>query len=83
MPSLTDDRPAPRGVAPDLWRGPAVLGVSPDEPRPDGADAHGRAVEADPSNDPDDIAAWYPVFLGMLLLGLIGLGGLWVWYFAL
>jgi len=40
-------------------------------------------VEADPSNDPDDIAAWYPVFLGMLLLGLIGLGGLWVWYFAL
>ncbi len=47
------------------------------------SDAESRSERADPSNDPDDIAAWYPVFLTTLLVGLLGLGGLWIWNFAI
>ncbi len=81
MPLVTDHRRSTPGVASATWSDP--ISVSHPEPGPGWADAFDRAEGADPSNDPDDIAAWYPVFLGTFLLGLLGLGGLWVWNFAI
>ena len=83
MPLLTDHRRATPEVAPETWSDSTLPGVSDAEPRPERAEALGRSEGIDPSDDPDDIAAWYPVFLTTLLLGLLGLGGLWVLNFAI
>ena len=83
MPLLTDQARSTLEVASDTRHDFSPAGVTDTEPRPAAADALGRSEGGDPSNDLDDIAAWYPVFLTLLLLGLLGLGGLWVWNFAI
>lgn len=83
MPLLTDQRHPIPEVASETSNGLTSSGVSHAEPRQGRADAPDRSEGSDPSNDSDDIAGWYPRFLSALLAGMLGLGGLWVWNFAI
>jgi hypothetical protein len=68
MPTSTQRRPPP---AVDGLGCAAQLGA------PD------RVREGDPANDPDDLATWFAVYLAVLLFSMLGLGGIWISYFAL
>jgi hypothetical protein len=83
MSLVTDDCRSASETASAAWPVPVPVGVSSNEPGPARVDAIDRADGGDPSDDADDIAAWYPVFLATFLLGLLGLGGLWAANFVI
>jgi hypothetical protein len=80
VPTLT--RPASVGERPRLGVVPDALSDPRPAPRPHRAEPAGRVAKADPADDPEYLATWFAYYLAALLLGLLGLGGLWI-YIAL
>ena len=75
--------PASAGEGPQLHPVPDALSGREPGPRARRDEPAGRAAAGDPANDPEYLATWFAVYLAVLLFSMLGLGGIWISYFAL